>query len=80
MGLQAMSEEVGMSSGFGEEGTVGGLGKDWGRQATWGRQGLGVVAGEARTGRRTAAMGTEGGGAAASCESLQSWEQQMDKV
>ena len=86
MGLQAMSEEVGMSSGCGEEGTVGGLGKDWGWQATWGRQGLGaavaeeVVAGAARTGCRVAEMGTEGGGSAASCESLQSWEQQMDKV
>lgn len=44
--LQAISEEAGMSSGCGEEGTVGGLGKDWGRQATWGRQGLGAVAAE----------------------------------
>jgi len=45
-----MSEEAGMSSGCGEEGTVSGLGKDWGRQATWGRQGLGAAVEEVGAG------------------------------
>lgn len=46
MGLQLMSEEADMSSSCGEVGTVGGLGKDWGWRATWGRQGLGATAAE----------------------------------
>lgn len=45
MGLQVMSEEADMWSSC-ELGTVGGLGKDWGWRATWGRQGLGAAAAE----------------------------------
>lgn len=41
MGLQVISGEVGMSSGCGQVGTVGGLGKDWGGGQRGGGRGTG---------------------------------------